>query len=74
MGDKNFITLPEAATMLKMHRVTLRKIIFEYEFIQSKNINDLTEENKKFRCPPYGRIGKKIVFSKEKLQKYIEGL
>ena len=72
--DEDRITIKEAANLLKVHRITLRKWISDYESIQEKldNGEQLTSEEKKYRCPPFGRMGSMIIFSKKRIKKFLE--
>lgn len=72
MSRQTMIEVDEAAKILGVHKLTLRKWIKTYEKIKDKNPDELTDKEKILHCPPYGRIGNKLVFSKEKIEKFME--
>ena len=68
----NFLSIKKAADMIGLHQYTLRDWIKKYELIKKKNLNELTESDKIFRCPTYARIGNRYRFKKEDIEKFIE--
>ena len=69
---RNFIWLKEAADLLNVNIVTLREWIKKYETIKKKKPDELTESDKKFRCPAYGRMGSRYRFTRESIDKFIK--
>jgi len=66
------IDIDEAASILGMHKSTLYGIIRQYEAIKNKKFQGLPYKDKIFNCPPYIRIGKRLKFTRESLQGFID--
>lgn len=67
---ENIIDIKEVASLLGVYHTTIRKMIKRHEAIKMKNPDELSDEDKKFVCVPYGRIGSKIIFSREKIMNF----
>jgi predicted DNA-binding transcriptional regulator AlpA len=71
-NNKNeWIDAKEAAKLLGMHPYTLYGLIKKNEGIKKKKPEELTEADKKLRCPPYARIGTRNKFTREAIEKFI---
>lgn len=70
--EKDYFGLDEACKILGVHRTTLMVWIRRNEEIRKKNPDELTESDKKVKCPPYGRVGIRYRFKKEDLEKFIQ--
>lgn len=69
---EKFISLPEAADMLDISPLTLRSWIKKKEEIKKKPIDELTGDEKNFKCPHYWRIGVRFKILREDVEKMIE--
>ena len=69
---EDFIWIQEAAEMIGIHPVTLSDWIEKHDRLKSKNPDELTKSEKKFRCPPYGRLGSRYRFRKEDVEQFIK--
>lgn len=71
--EKNeFLSIKEASAIIGIHQYTLHEWIKKHQNIKIKNENELTESEKKFRCPPFSRIGKRYRFTREDIEKFIK--
>ena len=70
--ENKFLSLKEAAMMIGIHHYTLHEWIKKHHNIKIKNENELTDSEKKFRCPPFSRIGKRYRFTREDIEKFIK--
>jgi DUF917 family protein len=68
--NENIIDIKEASNLLGVYHTTIRKMIKRHEAIKMKNPDELSDEDKKFVCVPYGRMGSKIIFSREKIMNF----
>lgn len=73
INNKNeWIDAKEAAQLLGMHPYTLYGLIKKIEDLKKKSPDELTESDKKLRCPPYARIGTRNKFTRQAIEKFIE--
>lgn len=72
MTNQKFIWINEAADLLGIKRMTLYAWIRRNEEIRKKNPNELTESDKRNKCPSYGKMGSRYRFKLEDIQKFIE--
>lgn len=71
-SEKNYISIDEAAKLLRVHRTTLHSWI-RRDVKEKKETNESEwEKLKKIKCPPYSRIGARFWFRKEDIEKFIK--